>query len=137
MVDPLRRPLRFHLGSIVKTNFHVRARLRDERNGTVHFALTRGVFADHTLWARTTKNTDWGTGPLPRPFARSRPPLRSLVRALRCAHSFARLPTSLTPFAHSLAHETVNDWMAIFSVFFFSFWPVVARCFPLSGRSRL
>ena len=36
---------------------------------------------------------------------RSRPPLRSLVRSL--AH-----------FAHSLARGTVNDWMAILSVFF-------------------
>ena len=69
----------------------------------------------------TAKNTDCSAGPLARPFAhslapltrslapdyllRSRPPLRSLVRSL--AH-----------FAHSLARGTVNDWMAILSVFF-------------------
>ena len=35
----------------------------------------------------------------------SRPPLRSLIR-------------SLNHFAHSLARGTVNDWMAILSVFF-------------------
>jgi len=33
------------------------------------------------------------------------------AHALRCAHSLAH-------FAHSLARETVNDWMAILSVFF-------------------
>ena len=73
------------------------------------------------LWSITAKNTDCSTGPLARPFAcllapltrslapdcslRSRPPLRSLIRSL--AH-----------FAHSLARGTVNDWMAILSVFF-------------------
>ena len=75
-------------------------------------------------WSITAKNTDCSTGPLACPFAgslapltrllasdcslRSRPPLRSLVRSL--AH-----------FAHSLARETVNDWMThfvcVFSIF--------------------
>ena len=68
-----------------------------------------------SLWSITVKNTDWSTGPLARPFARSlaplthslapdcsRPPLRSLTRSL----------------AHSLACGTMNDWMAILSVFF-------------------
>ena len=69
------------------------------------------------LWSGINKNRDESTGPLACPFAhslalltrsiapdcsiRSRPPLRSLVRSL--AH-----------FAHSLARETVDDWMAIF-----------------------
>ena len=61
-----------------------------------------------SLWFRITKNRDWGTGPLARPFARSlthslapdcslrsRPPLHSLV-------------CSLAHFAHSLAHEKEN-----------------------------
>ena len=46
---------------------------------------------------------------------------RSLVRLLRPAH-FARAlrcADSLAHFAHSLAHGTVNDWIAIYSVFFF------------------
>ena len=63
------------------------------------------------LWTITAKNTDWSTGPLARPFARSlaplthslapdcslclRPPLRSLV-------------CSLAHFAHSLARGKVN-----------------------------
>ena len=54
------------------------------------------------LWARTAKNTDWSTGPLARPFARS---LALLTRAL--AH-----------FAYSRARGKVNDWMAILSGFF-------------------
>ena len=44
------------------------------------------------LWARITKNTDWSTRPLARPFARS---LAPLTRGKVC------------------------DWMAIYSVFFF------------------
>ena len=44
----------------------------------------------------------------------SRAPLRSLVRLL--AH-----------FADSLARGTVNDRMAVYSVFFL-FWPIVDRC---------
>ena len=53
---------------------------------------------------------------------------RSSVRLFaRTAHSFAccGLLSSLAPsaalahFAHSLAHGKVDDWMAIYSVFFF------------------
>ena len=78
--------------------------------------------ATGALWSGTNNNRDVSNGPLGRPFAcslapltrslasdcshRSRPPLRSLVRSL--AH-----------FTHSLACVTVNDWMAIYSVFFF------------------
>ena len=79
-----------------------------------------------TLWAWITKNTDWSTGPLARPFAnslvsltrsltpdcslRSRPPLRSLVRSL----------TLLTP---SLVGQWINRWL--FILCFFLFWPIV------------
>ena len=75
-------------------------------------------------WARIFKNTDWSTGPLAHPFARSlasltpslaphyslrsRPPLRSLVRSL--AH-----------FAHSLARGKVNfRWLFCLCFFFYS-----------------
>ena len=79
-----------------------------------------------TLWSRITKNPDESTQPLARPFPRS---LAPLTRALAppcslCSHtplrSFVR---SHAHFAHSLARGKVNDWMAIFSVFFFYFGP--------------
>ena len=57
-----------------------------------------------SLWARSTKNPDKSTGPLARPF------LRSLI-------------CSLAHFTRSLACGTVNDWMAILSVFVFHFEP--------------
>ena len=60
-----------------------------------------------SLRARYTKNPDKSTRPLTHPFAHSlslRAPLRSFI-------------CSLAHFAHSLARETVNDWMAIYSVF--------------------
>ena len=66
------------------------------------------------LWSITAKNTESSTGPLARPFART-------------AHSFA-CSGLLAHFTHSLAHGTVNDWMPIYSVFFFLFWPTV-RCY--------
>ena len=50
------------------------------------------------------------------------------ARALRCAHSFAR-------FNHSLSRGTLNDGMAIHSVFFYlgkKRMPVIARRRPLS-----
>ena len=59
------------------------------------------------LWSKIEKNTDVSTGPFARPFARSLvhsqrsllPLLQTarFARALRCAHSFARSLTSLTP----------------------------------------
>ena len=73
------------------------------------------------LWSGTNKNEDVSTGPLARPFARSLAPLtHSLapdcsLRSRPPLRSFAR---SLAHFAHSLACGTVNDWMAILSVFF-------------------
>ena len=87
----------------------------------------------NALWSITAKNTDCSTGPLACPFARSlapltrslapdcslcsRPPLRSLVHSL--AH-----------FTHSLDRGTVNDWMAISSVFFsiFDHSAMIACC---------
>ena len=73
------------------------------------------------LWARSIKNPDESTAPLPRPFAHSLAPLTCLLapHSSLCSHaplrSFIRL---LVHFAHSLAHGTVNDWMAIYFVFF-------------------
>ena len=90
------------------------------------FALI--ILSTVALWFGTNKNRDVSTGSLACPFARllalltrllaldcllrSRPPLRSLVR-------------SLAYFAHSLARGTVNDWMAILSVFFVPFSTIV------------
>ena len=73
------------------------------------------------LWSGTTKNQDVSTGPLARPFARSLAPLtRSLAPdcSLRSRPPLRSLVRSLAHFAHSLARGTVNDWMAILSVFF-------------------
>ena len=83
---------------------------------------------DDELWSGTNKNQDVSTGPLARPFAcllvpltrslapdcslRSRPPLRSFI-------------CSLAHFAHSFARGTVNDWVAILSLFFFLFSTIV------------
>ena len=110
-----------------------------------------GKMGARAQWARSTKSPDESVGPFTRPFARllvlltysfaphcslcSRAPLRSLV-------------CSLAHFAHSRARGTVNDSMgvfalpvmrthpmAIFSVFFFSFWTIVhARRLPLFPR---
>ena len=74
-----------------------------------------------TLWSITANNTDCSTGPLARPFARSLAPLtRSLASdcSLRSRPPLRSLVCSLAHFAHSLARGTVNDWMAILSVFF-------------------
>ena len=72
-------------------------------------------------WVRSAKNRDVSTGPLARPFARSLAPLtRSLAPdcSLRSRPPLRSLVRSLAHFAHSLARGTVNDWMAILSVFF-------------------
>ena len=64
------------------------------------------------LWARSTKNPDWSTGPLTRPFAHS---LAPLVHCSLCSAAPLRLLVhSLAHFAHCLARGKVNDWMAIF-----------------------
>ena len=52
----------------------------------------------YALWARITKNTDWCTGPLARPFAHLLAPLTRLL-APHC---------SLAHFAHSLARGKVK-----------------------------
>ena len=72
-------------------------------------------------WARSTKNPDVSTGPLPCPFARSLAPLtRSLAPhySLRSRAPLRSLVCSLAHFALSLARGTVDDWMDIYSVFF-------------------
>ena len=60
------------------------------------------------LWARSTKNPDKSTGPLARSFACSLTPLTRLLAP----------PCLLCSRAHSLTCGTMNDWMAIYSVFF-------------------
>ena len=84
------------------------------------------------LWSGTNKNRDVSTGPLARPFARSLAPLtRSLAPdcSLRSRPPLRSLVRSLAHFAHSLARGTVNDWMAILSVFF--------SIFDHSGTSKI
>ena len=81
-------------------------------------------------------NRDVSTRPLARPFARSLAPLtRSLAPdcSLRSRPPLRSLVRSLAHFAHSLAHGTVNDWMAIFSVFFAIFDHSDTRILPLSN----
>ena len=48
-----------------------------DKGGNLADSKSWDFFAPKTiaLWARTTKNTDWSTGPLARPFARSLAPL--------------------------------------------------------------
>ena len=86
--------------------------------------ITENSSTTSTLWARIAQNPDCSTGPLARPFACSLAPLiihllrtAHFARALRCTHLFAQ-------FTHTLARRTVNDWMAIFSVFCL-FWIIV------------
>ena len=73
------------------------------------------------LWSRITKNPDVSTGPLARPFARWLAPLNRSIALpyLLCLRAPLRsLVCSLAHSAHPLARETVNDWTAIYSVFF-------------------
>ena len=59
----------------------------------------------------STKNPNVSIGPLARPFARSLAPLTHSLVPHYSLRSRAR-------FAHSFARGKVNDWMAIYSVFF-------------------
>ena len=64
---------------------------------------------------------EYSTRPLARPFARSLAALTHLLASdcsLRSCPLLRSLVRSLAHFAHSLACGTVNDWMAILSVFF-------------------
>ena len=75
------------------------------------------IFSSLPLWARTTKNSDWSTGPIACPFARLLAPFTHLPAPHYLLRSRAPLCSlcSLAHFAHSLAHGTVNDWMTIYS----------------------
>ena len=73
------------------------------------------------LWARITKNTDWSTGPLARPFARSLAPLTRLL-ALDCSLHSRPLLRSLANSLTSLTPSLVGQWMIgwlFFCVFFY------------------
>jgi len=70
----------------------------------------------------------WATRSSVRSFARTAHSLSLLrparfARALRCAHSFARSLTSLTP---SLVGQWIIGWL--FNLCFFHFWPIVHCC---------
>ena len=74
-----------------------------------------GRSVNTTLWARTTKNTDCGTGLLARRLARSLTTLThslALDCPLRSRPLLCSLVHSLAHFAHSLARGTVNDKMS-------------------------
>ena len=71
--------------------------------------------AHSSQWARTTKNTDWSTGPPARPFTRLLTPLVRSHRLFTCSL------TSLTP---SLVGQWMIRWLSILC-FFFLIWPIV------------
>ena len=66
------------------------------------------------LWSITAKNTDWSTGPLARPFARSL--------------------TSLTPLTPSLVGQWMIGWL--FCLCFFQFSTIVERRKEEKGETR-
>ena len=73
-------------------------------------------------WSGSTKNRNVSTGPLARAFARLLAPLTRLLAppySLCLRTPLRSLARSLTHFAHSRARGKVNDWMAIYSVFFY------------------
>ena len=83
--------------------------------------ILKMALVTEALWARSTKNPDERTGPLAHPFASSLAPLTCSLAPhySLCLRTLLRsLARSLTHFAHSQAHGTVNDRMAIYSVFF-------------------
>ena len=91
------------------------------RTGGCGGFFTAVIVLSLALWSITAKNTDGSAGPHARPFVRSIAPLtRSLAPdcSLRLSSPPRSLVRSLAHFAHSLAPGTVNDWMAILSVFF-------------------
>ena len=78
------------------------------------------------LWSRFIENKDWNTGPLARPFVRSLAPLTRLLAphcSLCLRAPLCSLVCLLAHFAYSIACRTVNDWLAIYPVFFFYFGP--------------
>ena len=82
------------------------------------------------LWSRITRNTDWSTGPLARPFVYLR---RSLI-CLLCLACF----THTLCYAHSLTLLTpslMGNWLLgwLFFLCFSLFWTIVRRhfCFNL------
>ena len=84
-------------------------------------------FSCNTLWARITKNTDWSTRPLARPFTCSLATLTRLLAPhylLRSHAPLRSLARLLAYIAHSLARGKVNDWMTIYSMFF----SILAHC---------
>ena len=99
-----------------------------------------------SLLSITVKNTDFYTWPLAYPFAHSLAPLtRSLIQdySLRSHFPLRSLIRSLAHFAHFLTCGTVNDWMAILSVYFSIFNHSVAprcslrSCIPLCSLTSL
>ena len=90
------------------------------------------------LWAQTTKNTDWSTGPLACPFVRSFTCLLALLTCLLAPHYSLCLRAPLRSLVRLLAHFahflTVGQWM-IGWLFILCFFSILAN--SGFGKARL
>ena len=91
--------------AVGQINQKPRRKYRATPSSVRSFARTAHLFACSTLFALLACSTALIHSLAPPYSLSSRAPLRLVVR-------------SLVHFAHSLAHGTVNDWMAILCVFF-------------------
>ena len=98
------------MGHQIRSNLMMRAlharELRTKLVKKFPFSWVSKILTITALWARSTKKTDWSTGPLARPFARSLAPLtcslalhyllrwRAPLRSLSLARSLRSLPSS-------------------------------------------
>ena len=71
------------------------ALLRSRRRAQPSFHTWKFHMESSCLWARSTKNTDWSTGPLTHPFAHSLAPLTCLLAPHYSLRSLACLLCSL------------------------------------------
>ena len=88
---------------------------------TAHILGKKSHHFIHSTLGQNSKESRLKYWTTPRPFARSLALLtRSLVPSclLRSCTPLRSLVRLLAHFAHSLARGTVNDWLAIYSVFF-------------------
>ena len=76
-----------HTRTHTHTHTHTHTQQRNQHQQHANNSVT--IKKSSTLWSITAKNTDWSTGPLARPFARS---LTLLTRSL--ARSLCSLPRS-------------------------------------------
>ena len=105
---------------VLITGFFLPGALNTEN--TVFFSS--GIKRTTKLWSGTNKKTDWSTGPLARPFARSLVPLIRSLAAHYLLRSRARSLTLLTP---SLVGQRMIGWL--FCLCFFLFSTIVQKGF--------